>query len=923
MDNAAFSLPVRDSTENIELIMEEYMQRAFISYDARDLGWVKNFAVKIQEKNIPIHLNFDTDSLKFGDNILAWMESNIQKADVFFIILSRNYASNISFARLEYEAILHRHVKIGTKIIPVYKERLEIDEIPLGLAQLRSIYRPDDDQSWQELLTVFKPCEETFSDIEAYVPEERRIRIQVTTACTQTCDWCHNDQFSNELGDGDPGPAISNIIKTYRLSNEYPRPRLAFTFTGGEPLSDPDRFLDLIRNIPKECMENSYLITNGRNLSIDVRSRMLAQGLINIRLSFYDLRDDSVNSRIKTITDPHRVYFEQVCANIRGALTEGFKLRLNHVLIQNNQTAEIDSVLRSIDELFLGQIVEVAFIQQYPNGVDIFQTAEMWCKGKSIPPAQPGENDRSVKIRYSGKHIEFIKVNCDFVGTKNSDRIKCLQCIIDRDVSLTSDGRICVCTAWSDTAKPEFSYPHFDIGKPLIGISAAIRKQYARIGFYCHFERLARRNNDDHYFGEGQFAGDLSSMIKNSLNTPQLYMERFPNKDEIQSAIRFCELLIKDVYSYNIVPESPDVDKFRFNCTLLCIIYLCVDERQFSTGRTIIAQGLTIQLLQNALDIAVDLKDSSTPSQLSEFILVSAYCIATIGNEICSADTVEAFLASNYGLGSMESNPFTSYILGCIRRQQKKEAECIRHLGEAFELSQKVLENKTKNNYVLRLAKEIMVDALRSKGAVQKNQDGTQHDATRSLQLASYYSVLHNTKLNYAASFSEGYYELKRYFDCFPDDEKGHHINAYRHLHESILQNPYFYASLIRIGILDLALGNHYKAIERAEDARRVFLGKGILSDLEYVNFWLNELLIVCAIKLIMNGASGAIPYKKVNYLEGSILTSTNIGLKDATCAKNDALYLKQVLSYKKVATEFIDAFLRDCGTLEAKRHGY
>jgi sulfatase maturation enzyme AslB (radical SAM superfamily) len=267
------------------------MARVLISYDFRDRLWVRNFVSELEQNANPdLVLDIDCKDVQYGDNFIDWMGTCLRTADIFMPIISNNYVKNISFARMEYEEMILRSKKSKKRIIPVFMEEVEIEDLPFGISSIRSFYIYVKGNLVTDLISFLTSnSDPNFPERHEFISSDRRIRVQVTSACNQNCDWCHNDEFDKKQENPSPKKIIYNLINHFDSFHGTPRPRLEFAFTGGEPLTDPVLFFDLIQNIPSDTLKNSFLLTNGRKLDEDAESRLRALGLLNIRITFSNL----------------------------------------------------------------------------------------------------------------------------------------------------------------------------------------------------------------------------------------------------------------------------------------------------------------------------------------------------------------------------------------------------------------------------------------------------------------------------------------------------------------------------------------------------------------------------------------------------------------------------------------------------------
>jgi hypothetical protein len=200
---------------------------------------------------------------------------------------------------------------------------------------------------------------------------------------------------------------------------------------------------------------------------------------------------------------------------------------------------------------------------------------------------------------------------------------------------------------------------------------------------------------------------------------------------------------------------------------------------------------------------------------------------------------------------------------------------------------------------------------MRSLGVVYENSDPKEYK--KRLQKAAFQSRIYGTKLQYTVTYSIGYYLMKSYFEKkYPDMNHEDALDAHRAFSETLKQNSDFYPGLIRMGLLETGLKYYDLAAKRAKKARAVLKKKGLLTDLEYLNYWLNE-MILWALKEL-NG--GNINVTLQNYPQAGVIHCINAGKTDIECVERDAAFLQEILNNKDAELRQLPQFLADCQTL-------
>ena len=187
----------------------------FVSYDHRDKDWVfQKLKPALEEAGLNAKID---DQIVYGASIYNWIDQGLSKSKTFIIVLSNHYVHNRSFARAELADIVVRCIRGRIRLVPVYKESVNLDYLPFGLAPLLAINAGDDlgealkklraqgDQGSAQTTVVPAKGPGTTGgtslgrDGEGYIPPERRIRVQVSTECDLGCPWCHWDEFDRDI----------------------------------------------------------------------------------------------------------------------------------------------------------------------------------------------------------------------------------------------------------------------------------------------------------------------------------------------------------------------------------------------------------------------------------------------------------------------------------------------------------------------------------------------------------------------------------------------------------------------------------------------------------------------------------------------------------------------------------------------------
>ncbi|MRS05836.1 hypothetical protein EG832_21855, partial [bacterium] len=335
----------------------------------------------------------------------------------------------------------------------------------------------------------------------------------------------------------------------------------------------------------------------------------------------------------------------------------------------------------------------MAFIEKYPNtqpALDVFKVAEEWSEreGGSLHKDPLAARKRQ-SITSDGMKVEFVKLNCAAIG----DLIfRCFACVQEQDIAISADGRIRICTGW-DTGNQScrYVYAHIYAKQPLVGISGVIRRRYGNAGFYNHFGIISNiiagksvpnfvnihvQEFDTDAFREfmQKFGVPLSDarlrdysfvsriaelVLSEEPRFRRLYEEGTYSEDILNDSTRLSCFLLRAAYSLaSQISRSKEDYSLRFwlNGILLLLEYLCVDESLFSTGRTLMVQGMSTDLL----------KDLAKNAIAGSFLSDSSYCLSAVAFENCDAKLVLQFLESQVPSRDIQKVAWVQYLIGCL-----------------------------------------------------------------------------------------------------------------------------------------------------------------------------------------------------------------------------------------------------------------
>jgi len=792
---------------------------------------------------------------------------------------------------------------------------------------------------------------------ETYSPTERRIRVQISDQCTQRCPWCHWDEFKkNEVSNSSLVLKIMDNLKDRNNIGHsiFPKPNCEFTLTGGEPLIK-SRWEEFAKIDPSK----TYIITNGKELTQENINIINKLGINKLRIhipisNLNDYRGIKIRPR-----SSKKKYYRDIITNINNLLTqtsEKLEVRLNHVLTDDN-VYNINSFIKFIkstfkdSEGFLNKKIKgIAFIEESkiaqslynqisyneePNQstkFNIFSVAKKWIEQSDLADNYDelfSEYSRTISIKKDDLTIEFIKLNCEL----KDDFIKrCYYCVQEQDIGISIGGRIRICKGWDiETLNPKYVFAQFDPNNPLVGISGAIRRKYGIAGFYGHFPAIVSLLNKENFeylssnkdylsFDKASFAiflrecnisieprevismRYLKKIADKLFDKPSVLCKLFEEgsfgKNELLKTTELCCYLIKKVYSIAVKSDHKKIySKLEVNCILLILIYLNVDEDLFSSARTIIIKGMTIALIRLISD-----ESSFNESTQESFLINSTYCIGTVAFENCRPHDIYRFIKIQLEESQIKSSPFIQYLIGCIYRQvnsEKKDytSDAIQSFIGAYDNARKFLSEGSSDEVNLLfkwLYQEILCDSLRSKGAIIKKLN--KGEAESLFLKSNHLSLLYHTRLRYNSFFSDAYSSLEKYFNTeFDLTSSQEAYKAYHLFFESINYNNDFYASLVRMGLLELSLGYSDSAITRLKRAKSCFSKRGLLTDQEYLNSLLCDLILAAAKNEENQFDINDIP----PIINAGINQCYNVGDKDIKCVINDCKYLEKFLNSK------------------------
>lgn len=965
--------------------------KVFVSSSYKDFEFLRDTLWENlhEMKCTPICFEKDAFPVSPGGTIIQAIEKQVNESDLMILLIGE---MNSEYTQYEYEAafkagkVILPFIKIGvSQLYDIYKKQPEFishkyqpkeKHQPNLREQLKFISLVEKNQGDRRPLIPFIDQKDLIKALQTHFdywlkeylePGDpilpvviyksqfnhvvRKIRIQAHTSCTQRCPWCHNDEFiKDEEGTPDTEPdAIMRICKGLvegRVEQTFPWEEPYFVLSGGEPLLNPDLVLKLSELSPK----TTTLVTNANRLTETVLNK-LPKDLRGIRISHNPFNRDCITILGKGGRKIKEKYWEKTYENVKRLLETEIPMRFNTVITKEGDF-QIDKYIESIASTFgsarIGtKIKGIAFIQasriksgskerNIEGDFDIFKLADEWAKEKNAKNEYkdtpivlhdvPGALRRKVVDGFKKLRIEFIKVNCD---DKTDCIRRCFDCVREKDVSITADGRVRVCKRWKENLDPIYDYAYIDASNPMSGIKSMIRKQYAFVGFFGHFPILAkilRGEPVNRMLDKKNLISDedLQSVIKSlSLRNYSMkdfesfidfYQEIIPKVLKKKSSImplwkegqidrpvlmnssNLCILLVKDAYRIarmirdegrdnNFVDISTiEKKEGRLNFVLILLVYLCVDEMLFSKISANLVKGTTKALLYKFSKGDFDEK----------FLERSTYVIGSIALENEKGETVRMFIEDMLTNKLIEDSSIINYLLGFILNREKKFNEAEKRFRRALYIAKKeLLSRPSWDDMFDKLNREVRCESYRGIASAIKEQKDSTEDHREYYLKANFYATKDKAASLYSSFFSDGYQALRRYFECESELRKNSMdgYEAHLKLNLSVHFQPDFYASLIRLSLLELVLGEVQDSYERLKDAKKVFSNKGLLTDQEFLNSLLcDQILHVAKIKSQEDSEVPSIKEIDINHCYKTV------DERDIQCVQRDAGYLLNYL---------------------------
>jgi organic radical activating enzyme len=864
--------------------------KVFISYSHLDKEWINSKLLPLLELN-EINISIDNE-LKYGEDFYEWMQNNLEKCQYFLLVISKAYLENNSWANRELKKIITKSKCEGNTVVPILKD-ISSTDLPFGLETTTGIYVDKNfDFSIQKLAKQINKTDDFAKNETSYLNKIRRIRIQTSNECPLSCSFCHWDFFEKDVFYNDN---ISLKILKEISKNDYAK-NIQVVLSGGEPLSSPyiDEFIKIAPN--KTFLETNALLMDQKIIEVITQSNIK-----EIRVSYHP--QQLSNNQKNTVIN-----------NIRNLLiigSEDLHVRFNHVVTDSNY--EISKFIQEIYNTFdrNKKIKGIAFIQVTQhnsklstNNLDIFEISKKWAERKSLDIRDDKIARRKIIDNFLGSlRIEFIKINCD-IETSN----RCLKCIREQDISILLDGRVRICAGLINGQQKSYCLKLLD-SNPLEGISKLIRRKYAYIGFFYSFYSFIKpdfvesnKYDEDNIFYFKQYlkTHDIELSLNNNLLLELLrliffdsslfketYNESLLSEAENDISFNTLEFLIAELHN----PKNSIHDQLQI---LVLISYLTVDFRIFENQKIILVRNILPLLVT-----MIEMNETEVSIELAAFYLINL----GIGLTNCQPDLFNVFI-ENCNLNPSKPS-LLHYIKGLIIRQKSNdssnEIEKNNLLNDAIK-TLKLAEtriNECINTFPehSRIYNEIEVEILRNLGTLYKdkwkinNNDCLLNEKRNEyFQKANESAVKNRTQLRYYSLFSDGYSMLLEYFT--KEDNKELRQKAYNSLNESVSLNNDFYASNISLSLIELDKKQFSDAVKFSLNAKRIFQDMALLSDQEYLNFILNELILISALYL-SSCKSGKIP--SISNL--GITRCSNIEKKDIDCVKDNAKFLHTVLT--------------------------
>ncbi len=864
--------------------------KVFISYSHIDKEWVNSKLLPLLELN-EINIAID-NQLKYGEDFYDWMQDNLAKCQYFLLVISKAYLENNSWANRELKNIITKSKCEGNTVVPILKD-ISSTDLPLGLETTTGIFVDKNfDYSIQNLAKQINKSDDFVQKETSYLNKLRRIRIQTSNECPLCCSFCHWDFFEKNVFYNDN---ISLKILKEISKNDYSK-NLHVVLSGGEPLSSP-----FIGEFIKIAPNTTFLETNALLMNQKTAFEITQSNIKEIRVSYHP--QQLSNNQKNTIIN-----------NIQNLLINGSEdlhVRFNHVVTDSNY--DISKFIREIYNTFdrNKKIKGIAFIQVTnhnselsTDNFDIFELSKNWAERKALDIRDDKIARRKIIDNFLGSlRIEFIKINCD-VETVN----RCLKCIREQDISILLDGRVRICTGLISGQQKSFCLKLLD-SNPLKGISKLIRRKYAYVGFFYSFYSFIKPD----FVESNKYDEDNIFYFKQHIKTYDIELSLSSNLlSELSRLIFFNSILFKETYNESLLSEAEN--DISFNTLefliaelhnpknsihnqlqiLVLISYLTVDFRIFDNQKIILVRNMLPLLIT-----MIEMNETEFSIELAAFYLINL----SIGITNCSPDLFSGFIENCDKNSSKPS--LLHYIKGLILRQESK--------GSSDEIEKNNLLNNAIKNLKLALTRinecihtfpehsriynEIEVEILRNLGTLYKdkwkintNDILLNEKRNKYFQKANEKAVKNRTQLRYYSLFSDGYSMLLEYFT--KKDNKELQQKAYNALNLSVSLNNDFYASNISLSLIELDKKQFSDAVKLSLNAKRIFQDMALLSDQEYLNFILNELILITALYL-SSCKSSKIP----NISNLGITRCSSIEKKDIDCVKDNAKFLYTILT--------------------------
>ncbi len=273
--------------------------------------------------------------------------------------------------------------------------------------------------------------EENFELVDKFGRKHNYLRISLTERCNLRCTYCMPPE-GVELG---PKSQYMTADEILDIASEFVAMGVTkIRLTGGEPLIRKD-FEQILRSLASLKVE--IAITSNAVILDKYLDLFKELGVKNLNLSLDSLHKD----KFSTIT--RRNYFDKVMANIQLFLAEGFKLKINTVLMKGFNEEEIIPFI----EWAKDKDLHVRFIEFMPfdgnnwNMDKMVSLAEIQTIVKNHYPQEqvlriadkPNDTAKNFKIEgYKGTFAVISSVTNPFCDSCNRIR-------------LTSDGKLKNC----------------------------------------------------------------------------------------------------------------------------------------------------------------------------------------------------------------------------------------------------------------------------------------------------------------------------------------------------------------------------------------------------------------------------------------------------------------------------------------------